>query len=97
MLNQLHPTHTHTICPHEAEYWNMPSSFSSAECSITLTAHPRKPVSPTYRDPWTNEPVQRLIYASVTLPKKWAEPGPRPNLNFGKVKNSRLGRGFSPH
>jgi len=35
--------------------------------------------------------------ALVTLPKKWAEPGLSPNLNFGTVKISRLGRGFSPH
>ena len=38
-----------------------------------------------------------LCYASVTLQKKWAEPEPRPNLNFEKVKNSRLGRAFSAH
>ena len=36
-------------------------------------------------------------YGLVTLPKKWAEPGPLPNINFGKVKNSRLGRAFSAH
>ena len=38
-----------------------------------------------------------LSYALVTLPKNRSDPGPRPNLNFGKVKNSRLGRAFSAH
>ena len=36
--------------------------------------------------------VTQSAYALVTLPKKWAEPGPRPNLNFGTGKISRLGR-----
>ena len=36
-----------------------------------------------------------VINALVTLPKKWAEPGPRQNLNFGTGKISSLGRAFS--
>ena len=38
-----------------------------------------------------------MFNALVTRPKKWAEPGPRPNLNLGTVKISRLGHAFSTH